>query len=166
MDTQALVRPGATAVQTPKENSVEFIPLGATEAIRLSASMVRNFVAVPTRSGALPSERDCIRFIMLCKGKRANPFEGDCYLIGYDGEKGPQFSMVCSIDLFLKRAEDSADYDGIESGIIVVANEGPQTPVHKEGCFFMPGEKVVGGWAKAFRKNRARPDVKIELLGL
>ena len=71
-----------------QERPIEFIPFGATESIKLSATVVREFVAVPTKSGALPTPRDCVKFMMLCRGKRANPFEGDCYLIGYDGKDG------------------------------------------------------------------------------
>lgn len=43
-----------------RESECEFIPLGASDAIRLSASVIRNLVAVPTNKGHLPSEKDCI----------------------------------------------------------------------------------------------------------
>lgn len=138
--------------------SVEFVPLGASMAIRLTAAMVRQFIAVPTKSGALPSERDCIRFIMLCRGKRANPFEGDCFLIGYDSEKGPSFSLVCGLELFLKRAEQSEDYNGAESGVIVMSKDGVVT--EREGSMVFDGEKLVGGWAKVYRKNHEKPEYK------
>jgi len=141
-----------------KEAFVEFVPFGATDRLRLTASMVRQFIAVPTKSGAFPSERDCIRFIMLCCGKRANPFEGDCYLIGYDTEKGPAFSMVCGIDLFLKRAEASKDYDGIESGVIIVDTE--KNRIERPGALVLTGEELVGGWAKVYRKDHSKPDYK------
>lgn len=148
----------AVAVKEEKEKAVEFVPFGAKDSIRLSAAMVRNFIAVPTRSGALPTERDCIRFIMLCRGKRANPFEGDCYLIGYDAQTGPTFSLVCGIELFLKRAEASADYDGNEAGVIVQAEGGMVT--ERQGALVMKGETIVGGWAKVYRKNHNRPEYK------
>ena len=93
---------------------VEFIPFGVTDKIKLSAAMVQNFIAVPTKSGKMPSPRDCVKFLMLCKGKRANPFEGDCFMIGYDTGNTATFSIVCGIELFLKRAEHSDDYDGNE----------------------------------------------------
>jgi phage recombination protein Bet len=150
-----------TAVQKPgdhgDEKSVEFVPFGANTAIRLSAAMVRNFIAVPTRSGALPNERDCVRFIMLCRGKRANPFEGDCFLIGYDSQSGPSFSLVCGIDLFLKRAEQSADYDGCESGVIVKTEGGIE---ERQGSLVLEGETIVGGWARVYRKNHTKPEYK------
>jgi len=147
-----------TAIAKNDENSVEFVPFGGTDKIRLTASMVRQFIAVPTKSGALPSERDCIRFIMLCRGKRANPFEGDCFLIGYDSQNGPSFSLVCGIELFLKRASAEPSYDGNESGVIVSAinNE----IIERPGTMVMDGEKLIGGWAKIYRKDRKQVEYK------
>lgn len=146
------------AVAMVDEHAVEFLPLGVSEKIRLTASMIRQFIAVPTKSGALPSERDCIRFIMLCRGKRANPFEGDCFLIGYDSEKGPSFSLVCGLELFLKRAADDPNYDGYEGGVIVVDAEGKM--IERQGTFVLEGEKIAGGWAKVYRKDRKLPFYK------
>lgn len=144
--------------KTEEERSVEFVPFGASDKIRLTASMVRQFIAVPTRSGKLPSERDCIRFIMLCRGKRANPFEGDCFLIGYDSKDGATFSLVCGIELFLKRAEQSEDYDGRESGVIVLDSD--KTIHERVGSLVLDGEKLVGGWARVYRKDHSHPDYK------
>jgi len=137
---------------------VEFVPFGAKDSIRLSAAMVRNFIAVPTRSGALPNERDCIRFIMLCRGKRANPFEGDCFLIGYDSQNGASFSLVCGLELFQKRASAEESYDGAESGVIVLDPENLMT--ERAGTVTMDGEKLVGGWAKVYRKDRKQVEYK------
>ncbi|MFA5321982.1 MAG: phage recombination protein Bet [Smithella sp.] len=147
-----------TAVVKKNENSVEFVPFGGTDKLRLTASMVRQFVAVPTKSGALPSERDCIRFIMLCRGKRANPFEGDCFLIGYDSANGPSFSMVCGIELFLKRASAESSYDGNESGVIVETID--DAIIERPGTIIMHGEELVGGWAKVYRKDRKQVEYK------
>lgn len=151
-------------VSSPKEEkSVEFIPFGASDKVRLTASMVRQFIAVPTKSGALPSERDCIKFIMLCRGKRANPFEGDVFMIGYDNWKdgrmvGATFSMVCGVELFLKRAEQSEQYDGRDSGVVVRIGD---TITERSGSAVWPGEKLVGGWARVFRKDRTHPEYKV-----
>jgi len=148
----------AAAVATVDDRVVEFVPMGASDKVRLTAAMVRQFIAVPTKSGALPSERDCIKFIMLCRGKRANPFEGDCFLIGYDSQSGPSFSFVCGLELFQKRAEQSEDYDGCESGVIVKGKEGPME--ERQGSLVLDGEKIVGGWAKVYRKDHSKPDYK------
>jgi phage recombination protein Bet len=95
---------------------------------------------------------------MLCKGKRANPFEGDCFLIGYDSQNGPSYSLVCGIELFLKRAEASEDYDGNENGIIVEDAEGEL--IERKGLIIRKNENLIGGWALVYRKNHTRPTYK------
>jgi len=144
-------------VQTQDKTEVSFTPFGASDKIKLSITMIREFIAVPTKSGALPSPRDCLRFLMLCKGKRANPFEGDCYMIGYDSQNGPSFSIVCGIELFLKRAEQSPDYDGRESGVVVETTDGI---IERQGSIVYDNEKLLGGWAKVYRKNHSHPEYK------
>ena len=140
------------------ERAVEYVPFGATDRLKLTASMVQQFVAVPTKSGKLPSMRECIKFIMLCKGKRANPFEGDCYLIGYDSRDGATFSLVCGIEMFLKRASADPAYDGMESGIIAQAKDG--SVISRQGAMSFTGEKIVGGWARVHRKDQKNPTYK------
>jgi phage recombination protein Bet len=147
------------AVQkTGDKTEVEFIPMGATDKIKLSMTMIKEFIAVPTKTGAQPSPRDCLKFLMLCRGKRANPFEGDCFMIGYDSQNGPSFSIVCGIELFLKRAEQDKNYDGSESGVIV--DGGESGIVERPGSVVYDNEKLVGGWARVFRTNRTRPVYK------
>jgi len=138
------------------DREIEYVPFGAADKIKLSVGMVKQYIAVPTRSGKLPSDRDCIKFLMLCKGKRANPFEGDCYLIGYDNKDGSAtFSMVSGVELFLKRAEQSDDYDGYESGVCVMTTATDM--IHRPGSLVLPGEKLVGGWCNVHRKGRSKP---------
>lgn len=145
------------AVKTD-ERAVEFVPFGATTKLRLTAAMVKNFIAVPSKKGNLPTERDCIKFIMLCAGKRANPFEGDCFLIGYDNSDGStSFTMVTGIELFLKRAEQADDFNGFEYGIVV---QSEKELIERQGTVYLPTEKIVGGWAKVYKKNREKPFCK------
>jgi len=47
-------------------------------------------------------------------------------------------------------------YDGKESGVIVVSADGTMT--ERNGCFVAPGETLIGGWARVFRKDRAHPE--------
>lgn len=138
-----------------QERAVEFVPFGAADKIRLSIAMVKSLIAVPTKQGHLPSDRDCMKFLMLCRGKRANPFEGDCYMVGYDTKDGPQFSMISGVDLFLKRAEQSDDYDGYESGVIVQKQNGEVE--NRNGCIVLGGENLIAGWCNVYRKGRSKP---------
>ena len=161
-----VVTPDAT-VTTGKpsvwEREVRYVPFGHSEEIAITAAMVRRFIAAPSKAGHLPNDRDCVRFVMLCKGKAANPFEGDVFLLGYDNYKGGQYentswTMVCGIELFLKRAEASDEYDGNEAGIILQTKDGQI--VERQGALILPGEMLVGGWAKVHRKNHKVPDYK------
>lgn len=132
----------------------EFTPFMSKEPIKLSLGIVKSFVAVPTRSGALPHERDIVRFITLCKARGLNPFEGDAYLVGYDSKNGPTFSLITAHQALIKRAEVHPEYDGMESGVLVEAN-GQVVP--REGAFFLSTDTVVGGWATVYFKTRSHP---------
>lgn len=131
---------------------MSFIPFGATDPIKLSIAITKNFVAVPTRSGKLPSDRDCMRFMMLCQAQKLNPFAGDAFMIGYDGQNGPTFSLITAQVALLKRAEASPEFEGMQSGVILLLESGEIK--EREGDFHLPDENVVGGWAKVTRKGR------------
>lgn len=139
------------------DREVEFIPFGSKEGIKLSIAIVKRLVCVKTKNGHLCSDDEAIKFIMMCKAKAANPFEGDAYLIGYDGKDGPQFSMITAHQVFLKRAEASAEYDGMSSGVMVM-RDGKLTEL--EGDFHFDGDTLIGGWATVFFKNRSHPTTK------
>ena len=139
---------------TEQERSVEFIPLGCTEKIRLSVKIVQNLIAVPTRSGKTCSERDALRFIMLCSARKLNAFEGDAFLVGYDGQNGPEFSLITAHQALMKRAEIHPEFDGMTSGVIVQSGEFTQD---LEGDFHTDEQTLVGAWAKVFFKTRKYP---------
>lgn len=134
------------------ERGVEFIPFGSADKIKLSVKIIQNMVAVPTKSGRTCSERDALRFLMLCQAQRLNPFAGDAYLVGYDTQNGPSFSLITAHQAFLKRAETCADFEGMESGIILQSEDG--TVTEREGDFHLEDERVIGGWARVHRKGR------------
>jgi hypothetical protein len=64
-DTQA-VAPANQNVPK-KDAEVEYIPVGSESSIKLSVHIIRNYVATPTKQGDLPDDRECIRFLMLCR---------------------------------------------------------------------------------------------------
>src|SRR5882672_1888038 len=113
-----------TVVPTKENASVEIIPFGTTDRIRLSAAIVRQMIATRTRTGKEPDDNQCIKFIMLCKARHLNPFEGDAFMLGYDTQSGPQWSLITAHQVFLKRAEASKGFNGMESGVIVEGPEG------------------------------------------
>lgn len=138
----------------PERTTVEIVPFGSDEHIRLTIAIVQKMIAVPTRSGKQPDPTQCMKFMMLCKTRHLNPFEGDAYLIGYDTQAGPQFSLITAHQVFLKRAEASEGFDGMQSGVIVKTIAGTE---EREGDITFEGDELLGGWAKVFRKDRQHP---------
>jgi len=141
----------------PTERIVEFLPLGCTDKIKLSVRIVQNLIAVPTRSGKTCSERDALKFIMLCSARKLNPFEGDAFLIGYDGQNGPEFSLITAHQALLKRGEVHPEFDGMMSGVIVQAGEFTKD---LEGDFHTEDQTLAGAWAKVFFKTRKYPSTE------
>ena len=135
------------------EKTIEFKPFGELESIKLSHSIVKAVVARPTKSGVMPTDGDISKFIMLCKSRELNPFVGDAYLVGYDGNDGPEFSLITSVQALLKRAEANPNFDGMESGIVVRAGD---KTIERPGNIIYPGETLYGGWARLWRKDRTR----------
>ena len=137
---------------------MRFIPFGSDSAIKLNVAIVKSLCSAKTKSGAVATESDAIKFMMLCKARGLNPFEGDAFLVGYDSKDGPQFSMITAHQAFLKRAECHPAYDGMESGVVVLDQHG--VAVDREGDFLYEGEIVAGGWARVHLKNRKIPMYK------
>lgn len=146
-----------TQLTTNKKDSdlIEYVPIGETDAIKLSKAIVTRYVSNPTKSGALPQERDVVQFLALCKARRLNPFVGDAYLVGYDSKDGPVYSLITSIAALLKRAELSGQLDGIESGVLIEDGDGIVT--ERAGHYVPARCQIVGGWAKVYRKDRKMP---------
>jgi len=137
-----------------KGGFTEYKPLGEEEAIPLTIDMVRRYIAKPTKKGFLPEDADLIQFIMVCKQRRLNPWANDCWLLGYDTDDGPKFSIIVAVQALFKRAELSKHFNGIESGVIVERNGEVLDLV---GDFILDGDKLLGGWANVYRKEIERP---------
>lgn len=146
---------------TPPVNeisAVRYIPFGGTDQIELTIELVKQFLTSPTKSGKLPDKKDIVKYMMLCQSRQLNPWEGDGFLVGYDSQAGPVFNLITAHQAFLKRAEASENYDGMESGVVVRKNGDDEKDVHGE---IVPvGYVLVGGWARVFRKDRSHPMYK------
>lgn len=146
-----------------REKETEFTPFMAKEPIRLSINIVKTMICVPAKNGAVCSDREALKFIMLCKARGLNPFEGDAFLLGYMVEGEAQFSLITAHQAFLKRAETHPEYDGMESGVIVRRevpdpNDDEYTIdeiIDLPGDFYLDGDVVLGGWATVFFKHRS-----------
>lgn len=150
--TTSTASPSTSLVASkPKEQPISFIPLGEREEIHLTLSRVKQFLCVPTKSGALPTDEQVVKYMMLCKAQSLNPWVNDSFLTGYDTREGPSFSLITSIQAMLKRAEASPEFDGIEQGV-VVGMGGSIT--ERPGDMVLPGETLIGGWARVHRRDR------------
>lgn len=150
--TPALIPPAALT------NLVEYVPLGAKDSIKLSVAIIRMVFNPKTKNGHPASDQDVLKFMMLCRARQLDPFEGDAYLIGYEGQDGDQWSLITSIYAFLKRAEVSEHFEGMESGVIVQTNAG-EIEDHV-GDFLLDDEILLGGWATVHRSDRKFPNKK------
>lgn len=94
-------------------------------------------------------DADMVQFLTLCQVNQLNPFLREAYLVKYGTQPA---QMITSKDAFMKRADRCQDFEGIESGVIGM-NE--QDVVQDfQGSFLPPKWKVIGGWAKVYRKGR------------
>ena len=91
-------------------------------------------------------------FTELCKVRKLNPFLKEAYLIKF-GEKPAQ--IVVGKDAILKRAILHPKFNGREQGIIVLNENGEIA--ERKGTFKLTTEKLVGGWARVFRKDWDHP---------
>lgn len=94
-------------------------------------------------------------FLKVCASENLNPFRGDCFLVKY--RKDQKAAIIIAAEAFLRAAENCLEYDGIEAGIILKDTAGKLE--FREGSFLLNEEetKLVGGWAKVYRKDRQRP---------
>ena len=112
---------------------------------------VRNFICKEATIA------ECRIFLETCKQYHLNPFTKEAYLIHYDNKNGDTAStIVLGKTCYMKMAEAHPQYDGFEAGIIVLDVEAGEL-IHREGSIIYEGEKLLGGWAKTYRKDRSRP---------
>lgn len=142
--------------QQEPQFTVKYTPFGEKNEITLSVDMVAKFISARTASGKIASHNDIVTFMMLCKSSGLNPWIKDAYLIGYDSKDGPTFTLIVAHQSLLKRAELSSEYDGMDSGIVVIAKGSSET-IQRPGTLVLPGETLVGGWAAVYRRDRSRP---------
>lgn len=129
----------------------------ATEAIELSIDSVRKLFATPTKSGKLPSDRECWLFLQMCKARGLNPYLGDAYLVGYDEGSGAKFNLITAHQALMKRAEASGKKTGMESGVIVQDKKTGEVTETAGDFFLEETHKLVGAWCKVYRSDYEKP---------
>lgn len=121
------------------------------ETIRLTPSIVQNYIVGTDAQITLPEFKF---FTSLCKARGLNPFLKEAYCIKFGNQPA---QIVVGKDAILKRAIRNPNYDGLESGVIVKVNETGEI-IERKGTFYdVETEKLVGGWAKVYRKDWKHP---------
>jgi len=113
--------------------------------IKLTQRIVQDFLANGGGNISLPEFKF---FTELCKVRKLNPFLKEAYLVKYGNNPA---TIVVGKDAILKRAIKHPDFNGREQGIIVETSNG--VIENRKGTFRLSDEKIVGGWAKVYRKN-------------
>ena len=99
------------------------------------------------------TEQELVLFIKMCEYQKLNPFAKDAYLVKYSASEPAQH--VISKSALEKRANRHPKYGGRVDGIIVRRADGQID--YRVGEFYLPEEKIVGGWAKVFVSGFAYP---------
>ena len=140
----------AMQMQQQNNKGVEVIKTDSGE-IKLSIHTIRQYLV---NGQGNVTDQEAMMFLGLCKGQKLNPFIKEAYLIKY-GDKQPA-TMVVSKDVFMKRAIKNPDFEGIESGVIVLNSYGEVE--YKKGAFYLKDrEQLVGAWATVHRKSWKYP---------
>lgn len=117
--------------------------------IKLTPSIVQNYIVGTNAQITLPEFKF---FTELCKARKLNPFLKEAYCIKYGNQPA---QIVVGKDAILKRAILNKNYDGMESGVIVLSENGEVA--ERKGTFKLPNEQLVGGWARVYRKDWQHP---------
>lgn len=126
-------------------STIEFEVSG--EKIKLSPEIVRAYLT----DNPKVTSQEIMFFMSLARAQKLNPWTKDIYLVKY-GTSPAQ--IITSKEAFMKRAESHPAYAGFEAGI-VVEREGQ---LHElKGAIKLSSDKLVGGWARVYRKDRDIP---------
>jgi phage recombination protein Bet len=120
-----------------------------TGPVKLSPDIIRKYLVSGDPSKV--SAQEVMMFLQLCRFSKLNPFLREAYLIKYGA--GPA-TIVTGKEVFTKRAASAKNCAGWEAGVIV---QNSATVEYRNGTFLVPGDKLIGGWAKVFRKDWSVP---------
>ena len=123
--------------------------------ISISPNMVRQLFNAPTAT-----DLEIFTFVKICQRHQLNPFLKEIFLIKYDPNSAASFVM--GKETYTQRAERNPRYDGHEAGVVVMRDG---ELVELQGGVYLPTDKLYGGWAKVYRKDRDRPLYKSVMFG-
>lgn len=127
--------------------------------IEVTEQDVRDLMAANGNAMENVTSQEVKMFLRLCQSQRLNPFTRDAYIVKYGNQPA---SVIAGKDAFVKRATRNKRYRGHEAGITVLRrskkDDGVQTVIdRREGSMMLPGEELVGGWAKVYLEGYECP---------
>ena len=118
----------------------------AGDTLTLNRSILDQFVK---KGNSNINDQEAFNFLQLCKATKLNPFLNEVYLVKFGTQPA---QMITSKEAYMKRANNNPNYNGFKAGITILSDG---KIIHREGQSFykQAGEKLLGGWAKVFRKD-------------
>lgn len=134
--------------KTAQQAAKPVVFMAAGMEVKLTPAIVKNYLVSGNKDAV--TDQELAMFINLCKFSGLNPWLKEAYCIKYGSEPT---TMVVGKEAFMKRAEAHPAYDGQDAGVIVVNEESGEID-YRRGTVKLPGEKIIGGWAEVWRKDR------------
>ena len=132
-----------------KKNTMEIIYKAGEEDVKLSPSIVKNYLVSGDADRVSPQE--VVMFMNLCKFQHLNPFLREAYLIKYGSQPATIVTGKAALE---KRAARCEAYAGFEAGVVVTDGSSLE---YRPGALVLEGEQLVGGWADVYVKGYERP---------
>lgn len=136
-----------TLIKAQNTDAVEYEAGGET--VVLSPDYIKRYLAGGNTN---VTDSEAMMFLNLCRYQHLNPFLREAYLIKYGTSPA---TMVVGKETFVKRARARKDFNGFKAGIIVI--DAQKNVVEREGSFRVPGDQIVGGWARVYIKGLDTP---------
>jgi phage recombination protein Bet len=130
------------------ELAVSYTATDGTE-VSLTRETVARYLVT---GGGQASDPEVAAFLAVCRARGLNPLARDAYLIKYGDRPA---ATVVGKDYFTRTAAARETFEGYEAGVVVAGRDGQ--PVEREGSFVLPGETLLGGWARVHDSRRRYP---------
>ena len=122
------------------------------ETVKLSHSIVRNYLV---NGNGNVTDQEVVMFLNLCRFQHLNPFLREAYLIKFGNQPA---TIVTGKDAITKRAMRNPKFAGQQAGVVIFHPDSGELE-YRPGSLVIPGEQLVGGWAKVYVKGY---DIPIE----
>lgn len=98
------------------------------------------------------SDEEFFLFATLCRDNGLIPYK-DVYIL--KRKNSTKATIMVGKDGYFKIADSCPAYDGMEDGVVIIDKNGVRKDI--EGTCYEPTDTLIGGWARAYRKDRRVP---------